>query len=155
MTYPCPSLPPCLQSILQQIRNCQDFNITLNRLQMLPGILMALSSDWFECNVSELHQFHCWHRYIQRYCVSQRYLWFRRKILELDRNLPICISCKRLRVWQLWLRTGSVLIQNGSNQNTTLSSGYYLYPSCKRTYNFSYSKDGFNTTTWRLQSACR
>ncbi len=41
---------------------------------------------------------------------------------------------------------GGVLVQNGSYQNTTLASGYYLITGLfNGTYNFSYSKAGFNT----------
>ncbi len=41
---------------------------------------------------------------------------------------------------------GGVLVQNGSSKNTTLSSGYYLITGLLNgTYNFSYSKPGFNT----------
>jgi parallel beta-helix repeat protein len=41
---------------------------------------------------------------------------------------------------------GGVLVQNGSNQNTTSASGYYLITGLlSGTYNFSYSEAGFNT----------
>ncbi|SNQ60491.1 IPT/TIG domain-containing protein [Candidatus Methanoperedens nitratireducens] len=41
---------------------------------------------------------------------------------------------------------GSVLVQNGSNQSTTLASGYYLITGLLNgTYNLSYSKANFNT----------
>lgn len=42
---------------------------------------------------------------------------------------------------------GGVLVQNGSNQNTTIASGYYLITGLLNgTYNFSYSKTGFDTS---------
>ncbi|VVB86951.1 CarboxypepD_reg-like domain protein [uncultured archaeon] len=41
---------------------------------------------------------------------------------------------------------GSVLVKNESGQNTTLTSGYYLITGLLNgTYNFSYSRPGFNT----------
>ena len=41
---------------------------------------------------------------------------------------------------------GGVLVKNGSNQNTTLSLGYYQISGLVNgTYNFSYSRTGFNT----------
>ncbi|CAG0983377.1 hypothetical protein METP2_02118 [Methanosarcinales archaeon] len=41
---------------------------------------------------------------------------------------------------------GGVLVKNGSYQNTTLTSGYYLITGVPNgTYNFNYSKPGFNT----------
>ena len=40
----------------------------------------------------------------------------------------------------------SVLVQNGSNQSNTSASGYYSITNLSNgTYNFSYSKAGFNT----------
>jgi hypothetical protein len=42
---------------------------------------------------------------------------------------------------------GGVQVQNGSNQNTTMASGYYLITDLLNgTYNFSYSKTGFATS---------
>jgi PGF-pre-PGF domain-containing protein len=42
---------------------------------------------------------------------------------------------------------GGVQVQNGSNRNTTIASGYYLITGLLNgTYNFSYSKTGFDTS---------
>jgi len=44
-----------------------------------------------------------------------------------------------------------VIVQNGSKQNTTIASGYYLITGLVNgTYNFSYSKYGFNTDYMEL-----
>ncbi|MDJ1420669.1 MAG: carboxypeptidase-like regulatory domain-containing protein [Candidatus Methanoperedens sp.] len=44
------------------------------------------------------------------------------------------------------LGLGDVLVQNDSNKNTTIPSGYYLITSLPNgTYNFSYTKTGFDT----------
>jgi len=152
MTYPCPSLPPCLQSILQQsgtARLQHNLNRIANVTWYINGSevqtdLSVMSANYTNSTAG-----------IGTYNVtaSASDIYDSAENPGTGRNLPICISCKRLRVWQLCSGLEGVLIQNEatrtqrSPQDTTgtgLVNGLTTSATPKMVS---------IQTTWRLQSA--